>query len=88
MTTSSVERLSCRSTSFLALFPAILFLLALASFYPLSNIPGDVGRSIGLFVSPQVLELIQEQNVSTRSDRRRGSCYCGHKRSQNYQRPD
>ena len=46
---------------FLALFPAILFLLALASFFPLTNITDDVGRSLGPFVSPQVLELIQEQ---------------------------
>jgi membrane protein len=46
---------------FLALFPAILFLLALASFFPLSNITDDVGRALGPFVSPQVLELIQEQ---------------------------
>ncbi len=46
---------------FLALFPAILFLLALASFCPLSNITDDVGRSLGPVVSPQVLELIQEQ---------------------------
>jgi len=46
---------------FLALFPAILFLLALASFFPLSNITDDVARSLGPFVSPQVLELIKEQ---------------------------
>ena len=46
---------------FLALFPAILFLLALASFFPLSNITDDVARSIGPFVSQQVLELIQDQ---------------------------
>jgi len=46
---------------FLALFPAILFLLALASFFPLSNITDDVARAIGPFVSPQVLELIQDQ---------------------------
>ena len=46
---------------FLALFPAILFLLALASFFPLSNITDDVGRSLGPFVSAQVLDLIQEQ---------------------------
>lgn len=46
---------------FLALFPAILFLLALASFFPLSNVTDDVARSLGPFVSPQVLELIQEQ---------------------------
>ena len=46
---------------FLALFPAILFLLALASFFPLSNLSDDIGRSLGPFVSAQVLELIQEQ---------------------------
>src|SRR5262245_27511207 len=46
---------------FLALFPAILFLLALASFFSLANITDDVRRSLGPFVSPQVLELIREQ---------------------------
>ena len=46
---------------FLALFPALLFLLAVASFFPLSDIADDVGRSLGPFVSPQVLELIKEQ---------------------------
>ena len=46
---------------FLALFPALLFLLALASFFPLSNITDDVGRALAPFVSSQVLALIQEQ---------------------------
>jgi membrane protein len=46
---------------FLALFPAVLFLLAVASFFPLSNITDDVGRALGPFVSAQVLALIQEQ---------------------------
>jgi membrane protein len=46
---------------FLALFPAILFLLALASFFSLANVTDDVGRSLGPFVSPQVLDLIQSQ---------------------------
>jgi membrane protein len=46
---------------FLALFPALLFLLAVASFFPLSNVTDDIGRSLGPLVSPQVLELIQEQ---------------------------
>jgi membrane protein len=46
---------------FLALFPAILFLLALASFFPLTNITDDVTRSLAPFVSSQVLELIREQ---------------------------
>jgi membrane protein len=46
---------------FLALFPAILFLLAIASFFPLSNLTDDLDHSLGPFVSPQVLELIQDQ---------------------------
>jgi membrane protein len=46
---------------FLALFPAILFLLAVASFFPLSNITDDITHSLGPFVSPQVLNLIREQ---------------------------
>jgi membrane protein len=46
---------------FLALFPAILFLLALASFFPLSNLTDDIARSLGPVVSPQVLTLIQDQ---------------------------
>ena len=46
---------------FLALFPALLFLLALASFFPLSDITDDVGRALGPFVSAQILELIQDQ---------------------------
>jgi membrane protein len=46
---------------FLALFPAILFLLALASFFSLSSITDDVSRSLGPFVSTQVLVLIEDQ---------------------------
>jgi len=46
---------------FLALFPAILFVLALASFFPLGDLTDDLGRVAGPFVSPQVLELIQDQ---------------------------
>ena len=46
---------------FLALFPALLFLLALASFFPLSSVTDDVGQALGPFVSPQILDLIQDQ---------------------------
>jgi membrane protein len=46
---------------FLALFPAVLFVLAVASFFPLSNLTDDLGRSLAPFVSSQVLELIQDQ---------------------------
>jgi membrane protein len=46
---------------FLALFPALLFLLSLASFFSLSTLTDDIGRALGPFVSPQILDLIQEQ---------------------------
>jgi membrane protein len=46
---------------FLALFPAILFGLALASFFPLTSLTDDIGRLLGPFVSPNVLQLIQDQ---------------------------
>jgi membrane protein len=46
---------------FLALFPAILFFLALASFFPLHSLTDDIGKTIGPFVSPEVAQLIQDQ---------------------------
>jgi membrane protein len=46
---------------FLALFPAILFFLAIASFFPLGNLTDDIGRVLQPVASPQVLQLIQEQ---------------------------
>jgi len=46
---------------FLALFPAILFLLAVASFFPLDNLTDDVTRVLGPFVSAEVLQLIEDQ---------------------------
>jgi membrane protein len=46
---------------FLALFPALLFLLSLASFFSLSTLTDDIGRALGPFVSPQILDLMQEQ---------------------------
>ena len=49
------------SLLFLALFPAILFLLAAASFFPLNNLTDDIARWLGPFVSAEVLQLIQEQ---------------------------
>ena len=44
---------------FLALSPAILFLLALASFFPLGNLTVEVARLLAPFVSGEVLTLIQ-----------------------------
>jgi membrane protein len=46
---------------FLALFPAILFLLAVASFFPLQNLTDNIGSTLGTVVSPEVSQLIQDQ---------------------------
>jgi membrane protein len=46
---------------FLALFPAILFLLALASYFPLQNITANIGSTLNAIASPEVSQLIQDQ---------------------------
>jgi membrane protein len=46
---------------FLALFPALLFGLALASFFPLQSLTDDLGRTLGPIASPEAVQLIQEQ---------------------------
>jgi membrane protein len=46
---------------FLALFPAVLFLLALASFFPLTNITDDIVRLLRPIAAPEVLTFLTEQ---------------------------
>ena len=46
---------------FLALFPAVLFLLALASFFPLTNFIDDAVRTLKPFAPPNVLAFLEEQ---------------------------
>lgn len=46
---------------FLAIFPAVLFLLALASFFPVDNLIDDVVRGLGPVAPPDVLALLTEQ---------------------------
>ena len=48
---------------FLALFPAILCVIALASFFPLHNFTDDIVASLGRFAPKEMLVLIQEQMV-------------------------
>ena len=45
----------------LAFFPALLFLLALSSFFSLHVATDDVAGALGPFVSPELLALIQDQ---------------------------
>ena len=46
---------------FLALFPAILFLLALGSFFPLQDLSGQIVRLLQPVASPDVVSLIADQ---------------------------
>jgi membrane protein len=46
---------------FFALFPALLFLLALASYFPLDTLIDDMFRTLGGVVPPEVLTIITEQ---------------------------
>jgi membrane protein len=46
---------------FLALFPAVLFLLALASFFPLTNFIDDATRALRPIAPPDVMRFLEEQ---------------------------
>jgi membrane protein len=48
---------------FLALFPALLCFLAIASFFPLQNFTDDVIRLLGPFAPREMLTIIKEQMV-------------------------
>ena len=52
---------------FLALFPAVLCVIALASFLPLQNFTDDVIAAAGRVVPPEMLEVIREQMASLAS---------------------
>ena len=46
---------------FLALFPALLFLVALASFFPIENLIDDIVQRMSGVAPPDVLEIIRTQ---------------------------
>src|SRR5688500_5863382 len=46
---------------FLALFPAVLFILALASFFPLTNVIDDIVAALRPIVPADVLGLLEDQ---------------------------
>jgi membrane protein len=46
---------------FFALFPALLFLLALASYFPIDTLVDDIFRMMGRFAPPEVLSIITDQ---------------------------
>ena len=55
---------------FLALFPAILALLALASFFPIHNFTDQVTAAMGQFAPPEMMSILREQltNLSGSAD--------------------
>jgi membrane protein len=46
---------------FFALFPTLLFLIALASYFPVETLIDDMFRTLGGFVPPEALSIITEQ---------------------------
>jgi membrane protein len=48
---------------FFALFPALLFLVALASYFPLTTLIDDLFRTMGGFMPPEALQLITDQMI-------------------------
>ena len=48
---------------FFALFPTLLFLIALASYFPVTSLVDDMFRTLGGFLPPEALTLITEQIV-------------------------
>src|SRR5262245_34825138 len=48
---------------FFALFPALLFILALASYFPLTTLIDDLFRTMGGFMPPEALQLITDQII-------------------------
>jgi membrane protein len=46
---------------FLALFPALLFVVALASFFPIENLIDDIIARMSQFTPPDVLEIVRTQ---------------------------
>src|SRR5918995_5742591 len=46
---------------FFALFPALLFLVAVASYFPVATLIDDMFRTLGGFAPPEVLSIITDQ---------------------------
>ena len=49
---------------FFALFPALLTLLSIASFFPVANLIDEVVRTLGRLVPPEVLKIVADQIAS------------------------
>ena len=57
---------------FFALFPTLLFMVALASYFPLTTLIDDLFRTMGGFLPPEALQLITEQMIKISNDGQSG----------------
>jgi membrane protein len=57
---------------FFALFPALLFLVAVASYFPVETLVDDMFRMLGGFAPPEVLTIITEQLRKISDDKQGG----------------
>ena len=57
---------------FFALFPTLLFLVALASYFPVATLIDDMFRTLGGLLPPEALKLITDQLVKISSSRDAG----------------
>jgi membrane protein len=53
---------------FFALFPTLLFMVALASYFPLTTLIDDLFRTLGGFMPPEALQLITDQMIKISDD--------------------
>jgi membrane protein len=53
---------------FFALFPTLLFMVALASYFPLTTLIDDLFRTMGGFLPPAALQLITDQMIKISND--------------------
>jgi membrane protein len=57
---------------FFALFPTLLFLVGLASYFPLTTLVDDLLRMMSGFMPPEALQLITEQMIKVSGDEQAG----------------
>jgi membrane protein len=57
---------------FFALFPTLLFIVAVASYFPLTTLIDDMFRTFGGFLPPEALQIITDQIVKISSQRNAG----------------
>jgi hypothetical protein len=57
---------------FFALFPTLLFMVALASYFPLTTLIDDLFRTMGGLMPPEALQLITDQMIKISEDKQTG----------------